>query len=113
MEMTPDIWKQVKALFESSLDLAPSARSDFLKQNCPNDELRQEVERLLENHEQAGNFLSDPIANPRIAIPREIPATDPGAALTSAGLGDAASSVAVRLGQALGNYLVISRLGEG
>ncbi len=113
MRMTPESWKQVKALFESALDLAPAQQADFLRENCPDDAMRREVAKLLDNYEQADNFLSNPVLNPRVAIPREIPETDPGAEFTSADLGMGASSAAVRLGQALGNYRILSRLGEG
>jgi eukaryotic-like serine/threonine-protein kinase len=113
MQMTPESWKQVKVLFESALDLAPAQQADFLRENCPDEALRQEVAKLLDNHEQAEDFLSNPVLNPRIAIPREIPETAPGDEFTSTGSGAGASSAALRLGQALGNYRILSRLGEG
>lgn len=105
MQMTPESWKQVKALFESALDLDPAQRENFLKEQCSDDALRREVEKLLTNYEEAGNFLSTPAMNPKVAIPREVPEGSAG--------GVAGASAAVRLGQALGNYRIISRLGEG
>jgi serine/threonine protein kinase/tetratricopeptide (TPR) repeat protein len=113
MQMTPERWKQVKALFDSALDLAPARRTDFLAQNCPDDALRREVAKLLEDYEQAGNFLSSPVLNPRIAIPREMPDTGDIGAFSSVGLGVGTSSAADRLGAALGNYRILSKLGEG
>lgn len=114
MQMTPERWKQVKALFESALDLAPPQRATFLGEQCPDDAMRRDVEKLLKDHKEAEDFLSSPVMNPRVAIPREIPDTGPGAEdLTSAGGGTGISSAAVRLGQALGNYRILSRLGEG
>jgi non-specific serine/threonine protein kinase/serine/threonine-protein kinase len=110
MQMTPENWKQVKALFESVLDRSPSEREDFLRQQCPDPDMRREVEKLLENYQAVGSFLSTPAMNPRVAIPRELPdiaATSFSSANDSIGIG------AIRLGQALGNYRILSRLGEG
>jgi serine/threonine protein kinase/tetratricopeptide (TPR) repeat protein len=61
MEITPDKWRRAKALFDAVLQRAPSERASFLASNCPEGDLRQQVEQLLLNHEQAGSFLSKPI----------------------------------------------------
>src|SRR5215469_77035 len=113
MEMTPESWKQVKELFESALEQPSAQRPDFLREQCPDDAMRREVEKLLENYAEAGTFLSTPAMNPRVAIPREIPDTHPIGDSSSAGTGSVATSAAVRLGEALGNYRILSRLGEG
>ena len=112
MQMTPESWKQVKALFETALDLSPNERADFLRQQCPDSDMRREVEKLLENHHAVGSFLSTPVMNPRVALPREMP--DAAATSFTPDRIDSEIGVgAVRLGQALGNYRIISRLGEG
>jgi eukaryotic-like serine/threonine-protein kinase len=113
MQMTPENWKQVKALFESVLDQPPAQRPEFLREKCPDDAIRLEVEKLLENYAEAGNFLSVPAMNPRVAIPREVPDTRPIGDSSSGAPSGAATSAAVRLGEALGNYRIVSRLGEG
>jgi hypothetical protein len=56
MEMTPENWYKVKALFDSVFTLEPSERACFLSQNCPDDGLRQEVEKLVSNYLEAGQF---------------------------------------------------------
>ncbi|HTP70028.1 MAG TPA: protein kinase [Dongiaceae bacterium] len=61
MERTPENWGRVKALFEQALAQEPESRRTYLEGVCPDAELRQEVARLLADHEEAGNFLSDPI----------------------------------------------------
>jgi serine/threonine protein kinase/tetratricopeptide (TPR) repeat protein len=61
MEITPDKWQRAKTLFDAVLQRPPSDRASFLSSICPEDDLRQEVEQLLINHEQAGSFLSKPI----------------------------------------------------
>jgi serine/threonine protein kinase len=61
MEITPDNWKQAKALFDAVLERPAAERASFLARICPEDELRAQVEELLRNHEQAGSFLSKPV----------------------------------------------------
>src|SRR5208282_114840 len=61
MAMSPEKWETVKALFDEALELDASARSAFLRDHCPDAEARTEVERLLDEHDQAGEFLSTPV----------------------------------------------------
>jgi eukaryotic-like serine/threonine-protein kinase len=72
MEMTPDNWNKVKALFSAALEQEPSRQAAFLRQACPDDDLRQEVEKLLRNHEQAGDFLRDPVVAPDPLVGRRL-----------------------------------------
>ena len=61
--VTPERWKQVEAIFEEVLEIPPGERSPFLERTCAGDEeLRHEVDSLLESHGSAGTFLdnSDP-----------------------------------------------------
>jgi serine/threonine protein kinase len=60
MATTPDNWKRVKELFEAALDEEPARRLSFLQERCSDVHLRAEVERLLAEHEEAGDFLSTP-----------------------------------------------------
>jgi len=53
-------WETVKALFEAAQDLPPDQVPPFLAQNCPDSEVRAEVERLLSEFREAGAFLSSP-----------------------------------------------------
>src|ERR1700733_12346068 len=61
MAISPENWETVKALFEAGLELNSRERSGFLQENCPNAEVRAEVERLTNEHERAGTFLSTPM----------------------------------------------------
>jgi len=61
--VTPERWKQVETIFERALEIPPGERSPFLERTCAGDEeLRDEVDSLLESHGSAGTFLdnSDP-----------------------------------------------------
>jgi eukaryotic-like serine/threonine-protein kinase len=58
--VTPERWQQIEAIFEQTLDLPAEKRSTFLQQTCDGDEeLRREVESLLDSHARAGNFIDN------------------------------------------------------
>lgn len=56
--MTPEQWKQVKALFQRVLELEISQQEDYLNINCTDDEVRKEIDSLLATHHKAENFLT-------------------------------------------------------
>jgi eukaryotic-like serine/threonine-protein kinase len=58
MELTPQQWENVKALFESALEKPAAERSSFLAEAAPDSLVRREVERLLAHHVDSGGFLS-------------------------------------------------------
>jgi eukaryotic-like serine/threonine-protein kinase len=64
MEITPEKWHRAKELFDSAVGLKPAERTAFLNDACSEDDIRQQVEALLANYEQAGSFLSEsPLLN--------------------------------------------------
>jgi serine/threonine protein kinase/tetratricopeptide (TPR) repeat protein len=65
--MTPEEWNKVKALFDAALLLEPSQRAAFLAEDCPDDSLRREVEKLLINFQEVGSRLSNPVFHPDIS----------------------------------------------
>ena len=54
--MNPDRWTEIDRLYNSVLDREPGERLAFLDRNCPDEELRREVQSLLE-HASAGDQL--------------------------------------------------------
>ncbi len=58
MELTPQQWETVKALFERALETTPAERNAFLATATPDSVVRFEVERLLAHHVGSGGFLS-------------------------------------------------------
>src|SRR5438477_9800181 len=57
--VTPERWKQIEAIFEQALELKANERAAFVQKSCTGDEeLRREVESLLESHATAGGYRS-------------------------------------------------------
>ena len=61
MEITPDKWQRAKAVFDAVLQRPSSERESFLASVRAESDLRDQVEQLLRDHEQAGSFLSKPV----------------------------------------------------
>ena len=56
--MTPEHWQKIDNLFHAVLECPSHNRAEFLEQACEGDEfLRQEVESLIESHEQSDSFI--------------------------------------------------------
>lgn len=58
----PDVnWLRVRELFDAAIERAANERADWLTQACGGDEeLRAEVEKLLQAHERMGEFIETP-----------------------------------------------------
>ena len=70
--MTPSEWNQVVELFHAALERSGDQRVVLLDQVCGTQTtLRKAVEGLLEQHESAGSFLSEPLLGmqPRASCP--------------------------------------------
>lgn len=61
--MQPERWKRIKEILDVSLRLSPEERPEYLRRVCDSDQaLRDEVESLIEAHEQAGDLFEAPPA---------------------------------------------------
>jgi hypothetical protein len=93
--MSPNRWEQITDIYTAALELKSSERIDFLNEICAGDEeLRLEVESLLEANSEAGDFISAPVIKdiaPLLTIK-----DDPSL-----------------IGQKLAHYRIISSLGAG
>jgi serine/threonine protein kinase/tetratricopeptide (TPR) repeat protein len=69
MDLTPDQWEKIKALFEATLQQQPARRASFLARICPEAEMRAEVVKLLSNYNEAGSFLSEPVLGKAVLEP--------------------------------------------
>lgn len=89
--MTPAEYQKVKAIFQSAMEIEESKRAAFLDNNCQNDELRSEVEKLLNNYESG--FMEDTAIQD---------------------FGDSAvSKDSLVTGEQIGRYEILSRIGKG
>jgi eukaryotic-like serine/threonine-protein kinase len=90
--MTPEQWSQVREAFHAIVDLPADQRSGYLDRVCTEPLLRQEVESLLSNHEDAGDLLENPS---HFELHFDHDAPDPW------------------VGKNIGPYQTISKIGEG
>jgi serine/threonine protein kinase len=120
MQMTPDNWDRAKELFGAALELDSAQRVAFLAENCREQSLRQQVEKLLINYQEAGAFLDDPVLNPRIPVPNAPPKIQTeetfrpppqaGELLATATSVEAEDPM---VGRHLGDYKLVRRVGQG
>src|SRR2546423_1760765 len=97
--MTPERWKQVEAVFQGALDLAPEERARYVTSVCGGDAaLKSEVAALLTQYEQAGDLLTQTLSVPG------------GLHALAALLDDVRDPL---LGQMLGAYRVEREVGRG
>ncbi len=93
--MSPERWQQIEAIYHDTLEQAPAARADFLRQVCGEDDnLRCEVESLLASHDQAASFIE--------SSPDDVVAGMMAEKQTSS-----------MIGRTLGHYRISSLLGAG
>src|SRR5215471_1432514 len=93
--MKPERWQHVDQLFQAALERAPEERTAFISEACGDDDsLRREVEALLAADAQAGSLI-------------ETPAYAVAAPLIVGG------DVQSLLGQSIGHYRIVARLGRG
>jgi serine/threonine protein kinase len=60
--MTPENWDRISKIYHSAIELEADKRKSYLDDACRGDEeLRREVESLLEANRAAGNFIAEPI----------------------------------------------------
>ena len=87
--------EKVKELFDAALKLDSGQRPEFLERaSGGNLELRREVESLIQSHEEADGFLSDPALE------------------VAAGM-VAKDTVQLETGQVIGSYQILDSIGSG
>src|SRR6266851_4731649 len=91
--MKPERWNKIESIFHKALDAEESRRGAVLEESCAGDEdLRREVESLLAQHENAGNFIETP---------------------AFADAGTWASGQSILVGLELGHYSIVEKIGAG
>jgi serine/threonine protein kinase/tetratricopeptide (TPR) repeat protein len=93
--MTPERWKEIKAVLGQALELEPSQRAAYMDQAGAKDpSLRAEVDRLLAADQNAGDFFCETMTQ-LVAGPES-------------GVG-----IPSRIGQRIGAYKIVEAIGEG
>ena len=106
--MTPERWKQIEEVFQTALDLPAAERPEFVARSCAGDEeLRRQVEALVAQHDEAGDFIE----NPAVAISGL--AGGDGNPLATNPAADGIFAANPAIGQRIGSYRLIGELGRG
>lgn len=93
--MTIDQWRQVKDIFEASLEREPSARAQFIaNQSNGDDAIRQAAEQMLHDFDESGDFLETP-------------------ALVEFGFDGAQFDPGYEQGRRIGPYRIVGEIGQG
>lgn len=58
--MQQEDWEKVVEIFERAIELSAPERENFLQANCPNEDLRREVEAMLAADSEAAAFIETP-----------------------------------------------------
>lgn len=87
-------WQKIEGLFNAALDLPADKRAAFLDSVCKDNELRSEVESLLENAEKEDSFLDESNFSLGLTILNE-------------------GKRHLLIGKKIGRYQIIRLLGEG
>ena len=97
--LKPERWQQISRIFNRAISLDAAARAAYVEQKCGTDsDLRAEVERLIESHDQAeeGDFIGG------LAV------EDVAEEFT-----EGEETLALHKGQQFGDYLILDHLGTG
>ena len=57
MNPTPERWRSVEELYLAAIERPPDQRAAFLKEACPDEDLRREVQSLLRFERQNDTFM--------------------------------------------------------
>ena len=109
--MEPELWRQIEDLFHRALELDESARPEFVRRICGDNEiLRREVESLLAREKGGEHFLESPAVEMAARlIGDELARTEDSE--SSAETRSHAESV--KVGSAIGPYHLLELIGEG
>jgi eukaryotic-like serine/threonine-protein kinase len=97
--------EKIKALFHEAFELDSAARGRFLRDKCPDAEVRAEVERLLAEHDEARDFLSRPALGD---FPVEAKASSSGSDEPTASIDSGEIEVKI-----IDRYYLLEKIGEG
>src|ERR1044071_8880858 len=91
--MDTALWQQIREVFHAAVELPAAERERYLDNACTDAAMRREVESLLKSHQDAGDLLEVPAMKLS-----DIPKSD---------------SDDPWVGNSIGNYQVIAKIGQG
>lgn len=95
LNMTPEKWERVKAVFHSALDLPESERASFIASECGDDAaMLVEVNSLFESHVESEELFESPAFESISSLVEQ-------------------KALPSRVGQSIGNYKIESEIGRG
>ena len=96
--MSPERYQQIKKVALAALELEGGQRTEFLDKECGSDnELRREVERLLEEDQRPGGSIEQAIAAAAVEVQKQ----------------SVAEVSQAMLGRTISHYEIVEKLGEG
>src|SRR2546428_11760102 len=117
--MSSEQYERGGELYHAALELAPEARADFLVEACGGEEeLRREVESLLQAREQADGFIAGKVAGVVAEMAAQAETVIGMAAPAETVIGEGAEMADEQqnpslVGQSVSHYQVLSLLGVG
>ena len=98
-DLKPERWQQISRIFNRAISLDAAARAAYVRENCgSDDDLKAEIDRLIESHEQAEN--DDFIGGLAVEDVAEHFTADE-------------ETLALQKGQQFGDYVILDHLGTG
>ena len=88
-----------ESLFDEARRRSLDERAAFLDANCPDPDLRSQVEELLRAHDAAGGVLDKPAHT--------------GAFISNPGANETLTAATEQAGERFGSYKLLQKLGEG
>ena len=97
--MAPDRWSEVEKLYHAALEREPAERIAFLNRTCTDEQLRREVESLIE-HEEEGDQLLENLPwqlRPALSIGMRLGPYEIVSAIEAGGMGEVYQALDTRL----------------
>ena len=113
MDGPPDNWNRAKELFDAALKMEPPQQAAFLAEKCEDENLRQQVEKLLVDFREAGSFLDDSFLDPMLASHEHAGATVLEVAPGAPCLPSRKAHLTLTKGTRLGEFEIVSSIGAG
>src|ERR1044072_3366496 len=113
--MTPERLQQIRAIYERAMELPPARRAAYLTDACAgDDELRREVDSLVETGEQPAAEPSLPLkTRPRKAEEAQPPSARPPSRKRARKSGEQTPLEVVPGRTTLGTYRILEKIGAG